>query len=162
AVLIDRRCVIQDGDSLGGQRALERRRGRLRVGRSGGGLVDEREERCEVVRLHVDLPTLEGGENDLAVAEVELARHGITVGLEDLAIQLPEDELFAEVGGADGDRGLGSARGGTAAGARDKCRHDEWDRYPDRSVQLRNSFRAAAHISRPTLAVSPSGEGRSL
>src|SRR5439155_779560 len=116
---------------------------------------DERQERREVVRLQVDLAALERGEHDLARAEVELARDGVPVGLEDLAVQLAKDELLAEVRRADRDCWFRSARAGTAAGARDKCRHDEGDRDADGSLQLGNSFRAAAHISRPSLAVSP-------
>src|SRR3979411_2188929 len=99
---------------------MKLRKGLFRVGRSSRGLVDECEKGREIVRLHVDLPAHDGGKHDLTGPEVELARYGISVRLEDLAVQLAQDELLAEVGGADGYRGLRSSRrAGTAAGARD-------------------------------------------
>ena len=64
----------------------------------------------EVVGLHVDLAALQRGEHDLAVPEVELAGDRVSVGLEDLAIQLPEDELLAQVRGTENVIIFASAR----------------------------------------------------
>src|SRR5206468_6546815 len=96
-VLVDGGRVVENGDGPRRQGLLQCREGQLRIGRAGRRLIDEREERGEIVRLQVDLPALERGEDDLAGAEVELARDRVPVGLEDLAVELAERALLAAV-----------------------------------------------------------------
>src|SRR4029077_7919013 len=127
AVLVDGRRVVEDRQALGVELLLERGRGRLRVGRAGRVLVHEREERGQVVGLEVDLAAGEGREDDLPGPEVELPGDRVPVRLQHLGVQLTEDELLAEVRGADRDVRFRSTAAAAAAGARDQSSNEEHD-----------------------------------
>ena len=104
AVLVGRRGIVQRGQTLRLERGAERDGRCLRiVGRLAGAAVDELEGGGRVLGEHIDLTRLEGREDDLAVAELELAFHGRAVALEHLGEDLAEDLLLVEVGRADGD-----------------------------------------------------------
>src|SRR5439155_12238286 len=103
-----RRRVVEEGETLRIERFLETDLGRLRIGgrlRDLAVLVDEREERREILRVDVDLPGLDRGLDDLAVPQVELARDLVAVRFEDLAVELAERDLLVEVRRADNDIG---------------------------------------------------------
>ena len=97
-------AVVQRRETLRLERGAQRvaRRHRI-IRRLAGAVVDELEGRGGVLGEHVDLTGLEGREDDLAVAELELAFHGRTVALEHLGEDLAQDLLLVEVGRADRD-----------------------------------------------------------
>src|SRR5205823_14658059 len=106
AVLVGRRGVVEDGETFRIERFLETDLGRLRIrGRLSDlpVLVDEGEERREVLGVNIDLAGLDRGLDELTVPEVEFPCDLVPVRVEYLAVQLAERDLLVEVGRADDD-----------------------------------------------------------
>ena len=104
AVLVGGLGRVQRRETLWLQRRAQRvarRHGIIR--RLPGAFVDELKRGGRVLGEHVDLTRLEGREDDLAVAELELAFDCRAVALEHLGEDLAQDLLLREVGRADGD-----------------------------------------------------------
>ena len=116
AVLIGRRRRLEGRQALRLEPLAQLGRGRGGVGRGlAGSRVHELEGRRRVLGEDVDLAGLEGREDDLAVAQLELALDGEAVRLEDLGVELAEDLLLVEVRRADGDLLPGAGRAGGEA-----------------------------------------------
>src|SRR5207237_639815 len=100
AVLVGRRGVVEDGETLWIECFLETDLGRLRIrGRLSDlpVLVDEGEERREVLGVDIDLAGLDRGLDELTVPEVEFPCDLVPVCLEYLAVELAERDLLVEV-----------------------------------------------------------------
>src|SRR3990170_1872382 len=107
AVLVGRSREVEDGDAPVLETSGQLVGRRLGVGGSlAGAFVDELEcGRC-VLGEDVDLARLEGREDDLPVAELELLLDFVAVGGEGLGEQLAQDLLLVEVRRADDDLAL--------------------------------------------------------
>src|SRR5439155_6625588 len=118
-VLVCRVGGIEDGETVRVERFLQSGRG-LRLVRGGlrdlAVLVHERQQGRKVLGHDVDLPGLDRRIHDLAVSEIELARHLVTVRLEDLGVELAQRDLLVEVGRAHDDRGTSRGRRSRASG----------------------------------------------
>src|SRR5256885_16747173 len=92
-VLVGRVRGIEDSELIGVESLLQPCRRFLLISRRLGDLavlVDEGEERCEVLGKNVDLPRFQGRVHDVARPQIELLRYLVAVRLEDLGIELAQ------------------------------------------------------------------------